>query len=262
MHRASLIILSLLLALSGFALELTQVPCGTVLSFRAEPRPGYHFVGWSDGETDAERLLQVMSDTLIVALFESNCGMQADLPVVARYDWLLMLNVKEVRQMGYRVEESLVRWYRVVGEPDDISDPDALRDDQYMTTGFYLTIDRNLAGTGDYYCVLEGDVVDGGLCTGAMRSVLVHYSSALAPARQLRLLPNLTSRGQPIRLVGLDPDIETDVRIFSVSGKRMAEYMHVRAEELWLPDAVNIQGCYEVCVYEGSELTVLRYIVQ
>lgn len=241
------------------------VDCGSQLTLVATPLPGYRFVGWSDGATDSLRTVEIYSDTMIVAYFEQRCGIYADLPVVARYDWLLMLHVKQVRAMGYRVEEDMVRWYRVVGEPDDIGDPDAVHDDQYLTTGFYLTIERNFSGTGDYYCVLQGDVggdVGSALCTGALRSRLVRYTSPEAPGRTLRLLPNLTSRGRPILLTGLDPMVDTDVRIFSVTGQRLAEYRHVRAGELWLSETVGVQGCYEVCVSEQGEMTVLRYIVE
>lgn len=262
MHRASLIILSLLLALSGFALELTQVPCGEVLTFCATPMPGYNFAGWSDGEEDSCRAVQVYSDTVLVAYFESTCGTHADLPVVARYDWLLMLDAKAVREMGYGVDENRVKWYRIVGEPDDVGNPDALRDDEYLSTGLYLTIDRNLSGTGDYYCVLEGAVEGNGLCTGVLRSRIVHYASAEAPARELRLLPTITHPGQAIHLTGLDPGIATHVRVFYVTGQRLAEYTDVHASELWIEETVGVQGCYEVCVDEEGEVTVLRYIVR
>lgn len=236
--------------------------CGTIIQLTATPYKGYYFAGWNDGEMDSVRTIEVYSDTVLVAYFEPACGMHADLPIEVRYDWLLMLNVHEVKAMGYRVQPEWVAWYRVVGEPDDIDGDEALWDDMLMTTGYYLTIDQNLQGTGDYYCVLDGSIEPSGVCKGRMRSRIVHYASGEQEVSSLRLLPTLTQRGRPVVLTGMNPEQETDVRVYSITGQLIAEHLSVRADELWLDEAVGVAGCYEVCVDQAGEIITLRYIVE
>lgn len=142
----------------------------------ATPLDGYAFVQWSDGDARPERLVQVSADEHYIAYFAPLCGEHAAWPVVELYDWVIMLNLTQINAMGFFPSPLATRWYRVVGQPDAI-DAD-FRDDELVATGYYLTIEQNLRGTGDYYA--ECDVSDSRatLCSGIMRSVLVHYSSS------------------------------------------------------------------------------------
>ena len=48
---------------------------GSVAELRAEPNEGYQFIRWSDGVTDATRVIEVTSDTLLVAEFSNDVRM-------------------------------------------------------------------------------------------------------------------------------------------------------------------------------------------
>lgn len=262
MRRIHAILLLLLLSLPGWADLVVNVPCGSDITVTATPLNGYQFAGWSDGVDDATRTIEVRADVVLWAYFETTCAIDYELPVVARYDWLLMLNAKEVRAQGYIVEEHLVKWYRVVGEPDIVSDPNYLCDDEYMVTGLYLTIDQNLSGTGDYYCILQGPVDNNGYCTGILRSQIVHYTSPLAPDRSITLDHTLGNPGDRIVINGLDPDKDAYIRIYSVTGKLLGYYHSIHESQVTLDCNIGIQGCYEICVEQNKELTVLRYMVR
>ena len=43
--------------------------CGSLVTIKAEANPGYHFVSWSDGVTDAQRQIDLSKDTLLTAMF-------------------------------------------------------------------------------------------------------------------------------------------------------------------------------------------------
>lgn len=43
--------------------------CGELVTIKAEANPGYHFVSWSDGVTDAQRQIDLSKDTLLTATF-------------------------------------------------------------------------------------------------------------------------------------------------------------------------------------------------
>ncbi len=43
--------------------------CGELVTIKAEANPGYHFVSWSDGVTDAERQIDLSKDTSLTATF-------------------------------------------------------------------------------------------------------------------------------------------------------------------------------------------------
>lgn len=48
------------------------VVSGFTTKFSANPAEGYHFISWSDGNTDNPRILTVTSDTVLTALFEAH----------------------------------------------------------------------------------------------------------------------------------------------------------------------------------------------
>ena len=141
----------------------------------ATPLDGYRFLEWSDGDSRSEREVQVNGDEHFIAYFTPRCGDYAAWPVVEVYDWVIMLNITEINAMGFYPSPLSTRWYRVVGEIDEVDS--SYPDDELVATGFYLTIDQNLNGTGDYYadCTISDSWATS--CSGIMRSVVIHYSS-------------------------------------------------------------------------------------
>ena len=240
--------------------QAIDVPCGTWLTLRATAVDDWHFERWSDGNTDSVRLIEVRSDIVLYAHFAPNCGDYAALPVISLYNWLLMLDVQTIQDKGYYFEENNVTWYRVRGAPDKI-DEGASADDERMATGYYLTIDKSLKGTGDYYALVDVSGSSSGmLCSGLMRSELVHYSSSADPPKVPLLEPTFVHPSEPQRLLYLNPDYPTHVTIYDISGHRLQALTAEGVERLTLR-AENVAGCYQVVVQNGEQRTVLRYIV-
>ena len=257
-HKLHILLFALSLALGVHAVDI-EAPCGAWIELRAHPIEDWHFDHWSDGDTSAVRQVEVLGDAHYIAFFAPNCGDYPALPVVALYDWLIMLDVKTIQAKGYFFAEENVAWYRVRGAPDKIED-DVGKDDEVMTTGYYLTIDQSFKGTGDYYAVVDvSSSPSGVLCTGLMRSELVHYTSSAAPPAPL-LEPTMVQPSEPQRLLHLNPNHPTTVTIYDMNGRLLQTLSAEGVERLSL-QAAPVAGCYQVLVQNGDQRTVLRYIV-
>ena len=256
MRRALLYILFPVLAVPIGAVE---VPCGTWIELRANPIADWHFDHWSDGNTDAVRQVEVLGNAHYVAYFAQNCGDYPALPVVALYDWLILLDVRTINTMGYYFGEEDVTWYRVRGAPDKLTDG-ASADDERVGIGYSLTIDQSFLGTGDYYASVDvSSSPSGVLCTDLMRSFIVHYASTAAYAPPL-LEPTMVRAHEPQRLLHLNPDQPTKVTIYDIAGHCLQTLTTDNAERIDL-QAQPVPGCYQVLVQNGNQRTVLRYIV-
>lgn len=254
-----LILCTLLCCPIARAAELSGIVCGSWIEISAHPFHDFHFVEWHDGNTEAVRQIQVNEDATYIAYFAANCEDYANWPVVALYDWLLMVNVKEINALGYYFTEKDVTWYRVVGEPDDMQDIFPM-DDIVMARGSnYLTIDRSLQGTGNYYAVVDVSNSQGMLCDGLMRSIIVYYSGS-DEAATVALLPNAVPRGQQMKLVGLHPFEQTDIYVYSTSGQLIERFSTIGSESIYM-DAHHEAGCYQVVVKSESVMQTVRYIV-
>lgn len=233
--------------------------CGTWLQLVATPFDDYHFVEWSDGNVEPVRTVEVNEDAIYIAYFAANCEEYANWPVVALYDWLLMVNVSAIYGMGYYISPANVTWYRVVGEPDDMHNAFP-QDDQVVIRGsYYLTLAKNLQNTGNYYAVVDVSNAQGMLCDGLMRTVIINYSNG-SKAPQLSLLPNYASPGQQIKLIGLNPNEETTVQVFSATGQLVRTFV-CEDTQLVFP-AEYTAGCYQVKVSSPSINQVLKYLVR
>lgn len=240
------------------------VSCGDWVTIQATPYEGYRFVNWSDGNTNALRDVQVFSDTTFIAYFASTCKDYANFPIVSVYDWLLMLNVNDIKDsLGTSINfgPENVSWYKVIGEPDDQAD--GLHDDSLVVSGsYYLTLDKNLSGTGDYYALIDFAASPSGeLCHDYLRSVLVHYASSQPGLRQApSLRPNIAPAGQTIRLIGLDSEEQTDICVYDANGRRVGNYQSSGNSSFDLPTG-NVQGCYLVLLDSPSGRYTLRFVL-
>ncbi len=158
----------------NYANDLANLRCGTWVEISATSLEGYHFTHWSDNSTDSVRQIEVMGDATYIAFFAENCV--ESIPVVTRYDWILMIHRKAIREMGFDPTEAQVKWYRVVGEPDDLDDP-SLWDDEYLTSGYSFTLDDNLRGTGLYYAVMDATISNSVFCHALIRSEIIQYNT-------------------------------------------------------------------------------------
>lgn len=237
-----------------------DVPCGSWLELRATAVDDWHFERWSDGDTNAVRQVEIVSDTNIVAYFAPNCKLYPVLPVVTLYDWLIMLDMKTIESWGYFFAAEDVRWYRVRGAPDKIENG-ASQDDEPLTTGYYLTIDKSLVGTGDYYAIVDMSTkATAEHCTDFMRSQIVNYASASAAKRAPILEPTMVRPFETQHILRLNPDNPTTVTVYDLSGHRLQTLSADGVERLSL-QAEGVAGCYQIVVQNGEEYYVLRYIV-
>lgn len=259
MRYRLLIILSLICGavLADSTVTTMQVACDTRIELSCTPYPDYHFVQWSDGETDSVRIIQVNGDATYIAYIAPNCEEHADLPVLALYDWLIMLNVRSVHNMGYEFNEGDVKWYRVVSEPDKLTE-DYYQDDEYVCTGYYLTLDKNLKGTGDYYAVVDVRGSVHTLCTGLLRTVIVQYTT---PDRKLSLAPTWVYPGQQMKLSGLDPSHTATIEVFDMVGKLLSTRTSSNQHVCYL-NAEQAVGFYNVVVSTPQGAETFRYLVQ
>lgn len=256
--RTYCILLALGIVLSGRAASIEAL-CGTWYELRAIPMEDWHFDHWSDGNTDAVRQVEVLGDAWYVAYFAPNCGDYPTLPVVALYDWLIMLDIRTIQSKGYYFGEEAVTWYRVRGAPDKLTDG-ASADDERVGIGYSLTIDQSFKGTGDYYASVDvSSSPSGVLCTDLMRSFIVHYASTAAYAPPL-LEPTMVRAHEPQRLLHLNPDQPTIVTIYDIAGHCLQTLTADNAERIDL-QAQPVPGCYQVLVQNGDQRTILRYIV-
>ena len=257
--RRRLLNILLLIALSA-PLWAIEVPCGTLLEIRATGHENWHFVHWDDGNTDSVRIIEATEDTQLMAFFAHNC-VTYTLPVVALYDWLLMLDMKTIHEHGYFFDEEDVTWYRVRGLGPDIQEEDVWSDDEPLTTGYYLTIDRSFAGTGDYYAVARvTESPSGELCRDHLTSELIHYASNQAPAQTPLLTPTRVLPNETLQLLRLNPEYPTTVTVYDLSGRLLQTLTADGVTRLCL-QAQTVAGCYQLIVYNGDTRHVLRYIV-
>lgn len=245
------------------------VKCGEWVTFRATPYEGYQFEYWSDGNTESERSVQVNENATYIAYFSILCEDYENWPVVALYDWLIMLNVKYINDtLGFYFGPEQVTWYQVIGEPDDLSDPSSWNDVVVNQGSYYLTQGQNLTGTGDYYALVDvSSTSSGQLCSGYMRSVIVHYSSssmtgdnANGPNRAPKLMPSVAKTGEVIRLSGLEVNELTDITIYDPNGRRVST-MQTEGEHTVVIDTDFMPGCYLVKVDSPTGHFSLKFIL-
>ena len=251
--------------------QQTVVNCGDWVTIKATPFEGYQFEHWSDDDLNAERTIQVFEDVTYIAYFSRKCEEYANWPVVALYDWLMMLNVKYINDsLGYYFGPEQVTWYQVVGEPDDLSNPDSWNDIPVINGSYYLTLGQNLTGTGDYYALIDvSSNSSGHLCSGYMCSELIRYSSSSmstgdngvnAPSRAPKLMPSVAKSGEVIRLTNLEVNELTDITIYDPNGRRVS-MMQTEGEHTVVIDTDFMPGCYLVKVDSPSGHFSLKFIL-
>jgi len=236
-----------------------RIECGNWYELKATPYEDYHFVEWNDHNTDSVRSLQANENATHIAFFAANCEEYANWPVLVLHDWLLMLNVQAINEMGYYVAPTAVTWYRVVGTPDDMHNAFP-QDDQCVGSGYYLSIEQNRQGVGAYYAVADVSDAQGMLCDGLMRSTLVNYALN-GQEHRVMLIPNHIFAGDEMQLVGLNPSEESHIRVYSSTGQLLADYTST-GSGTYLLQGAYVAGCYQVQVKSPTLSETLRYMVK
>ena len=253
----------LIILLMFFCLDLWaeehKIACGSWVEITAHPMEDFHFVEWSDGNTEAKRQIQVHEDATFIAYFAASCEEYANWPVVALYDWLLMVNVRAINEKGYYFAPENVTWYRIVGEADDMHGVFPLDDQIVCQNSYYLTLDKSLKGTGNYYAVIDVSNSQGMLCDGLMRSQIISYAGSQQAAK-VALIPNAVAEGETMQLKGLNPNEDSQISIYSTTGQLLDQFVSSGESQIAI-QAVHTEGCYQVVVHSPSVNQTLRFMV-
>ena len=232
-----------------------DVPCGKRVKVVATSKPGYHFVEWSDGVTDNPRWIDMYADSALVAHFAPDCKRPV-VPVIALYDWMLLLDKPALNQMGFNPAEDEVHWYRIVNGRDEIGA--AKRDDELVHVGYYLTVTHTGTAAGKYYAEIVVNVPDSFmLCSDTIRSHSWTFDGQEA-------IYNVTGNTYACRyaegqvyLSGLPLGEQTDIVLLDAIGRTVARYRSKESEFFFeAPPA----GCYIIQISNRSGTVGIRYI--
>ena len=209
-----------------------------------------------DGGTYTHKIVAGEYDCDTVVTLNLTIGGQysTTLKMYSKYgDRLLMIDRRDINENmpGWRLEEDetdLVQWYKE-STPKDI----------FLGYGFYFTkADGSVLDAGTYYATVELPASEGAKC-GA-RGETNHYvvkGANNAPA----LMPSLARPGEDIRVVNLNPEEQTTIRVYTTEGLNKGSYT-VRGEESFTIKAGYEHGFYLVEIVSENDKSTLRYIVK
>ena len=145
-----------------------------------------------------------------------------------------------------------VKWYKMKGATPD---PDA--DAPAYGEGYYINEPDGSPLVGTFYAIVK--IGSTGPCGNYGRTQLLvcKPSNGAAP----KLAPNIVMPGEDIKVLNLDPEKETTIRIFTTEGLIQRTYT-ARGEETFTIKAANDHGFYLVELTSGDEKSTLRYIVK
>jgi hypothetical protein len=181
-------------------------------------------------------------------------------PSVAKFDWLLMLNVKALNSLGYKFSESSVSWYKVVGDIDNLDDPESKRNDIIVGTGYGYTIDKSLAGTGDYYALIDLPVQTADVgCKGIMRTSVHHYSKSVTVKPYV--VPTITAPSQRMQVLDLPLDENVEILVYDYVGRLCQTFTSQGDATAWF-NAEKSAGNYMVVIKTAEGIETVKYIVK
>ena len=171
-------------------------------------------------------------------------------PSVNKYDWLLMLNVNEIKAQGYVFEKKDVTWYRIT---------DTNEDPQVVGNGYSYTIDRSLLGTGDYYARIElptqtNDVA----CKCIYGTQTYSFDGDVMPTPML--MPSIVGPREKVEVLNL-PMENAEVKVYDKVGKI---YYIIETNGRSKVDFVaqDLPGQYLVEVKTPATKVTLKYVVR
>ena len=123
--------------------------------------------------------------------------------------------------------------------------------------GYYINEADGSPLVGTFYAIVK--IGSTGPCGNYGRTQLLvcKPSNGAAP----KLAPNIVMPGEDIKVLNLDPEKETTIRIFTTEGLIQRTYT-ARGEETFTIKAANDHGFYLVELTSGDEKSTLRYIVK
>lgn len=190
------------------------------------------------------------ANVIVVATFEKACDYYRYAPATSIYDWILIVDKTEFEKLGFVISDSNVTWYRVVGELDDPCDDFDVEDDVVVCQGMYLTSEKSLLGSGNYYAVVE---VDG---ERFRTKTFVYEDNGMS---KVTLAPTRASRRQTLMLRGLKD--ESDVMVYDMNGN-LVKSLRTDGSATYQIEAEDNSGVYIVRVVSGPMHWSFKYVVK
>ena len=149
--------------------------------------------------------------------------------------------------------EGYVKWFKMQGAtPDPTTDPQ-------VATGYFYTLETgDPLPAGTYYATVEIPASDAAKC-GAIGTTEIYTVAGAAPAPAL--MPSLARPGEDIRVVNLDPKVETVIRVYTADGMLQQTFNVSDAESYTIQAGYN-HGFYLVELVSDNMKSTLRYIVK
>lgn len=181
-----------------------------------------------------------------------------NVPAVSKYDWLLMLNVKQLQEKGYEFTEEDVTWYRVKGTKDILGSDEA--DDELLGKGYYYTIGKTFVGSGDYYATvdLQPNVTEA-MCGGVLRTQVFSFVST--GREGVALYPNMLKSGEQVNVTGLPEDAAVEITIYDMMGQVLNRF-HSKGVATYSFTTQAVPGYYMVQVRFEDKEQILKYVVK
>ncbi|MCQ2204045.1 MAG: InlB B-repeat-containing protein [Bacteroidales bacterium] len=190
------------------------------------------------------------NDVEIEATFvEMTCGYYKAAKAVAYYNWLLIVDKNDLEAKGETIDDSMVKWYKVVGELDDPCDDNAIKDDEEVKSGLYFTSETNLKGSGDYYAVIE-------TAKERYRTEVFYFAGKKAT---VSMAPTRAYRGQTLKIKGLAD--EATIAVYDING-RLLRVINTQDTETFDLQAEDNNGMYIVNIITDGEEHSIKYIVK
>ena len=196
-------------------------------------------------------------DSVVTVVVEIQTPYVTTLSLVSKFgDRLLMINRKEINAMsGWQLDSldndhpEYVTWYQI----------DLAGDTTKVGEGYYYTLDSGdpLPAGYSYFAVVN--IPPSGEDCGAEGTTITY--TIPAPAGEPALMPSLARPGEDIKVINLNPEAETTIRIFAADGTLQNVYT-VSGDNVYIMKAGYSQGFYLVEISADNMKTTLRYIVK
>ena len=181
-----------------------------------------------------------------------------NIPAVSKYDWLLMLNVKQLQEQGYEFTEEDVTWYRVVGTKDLLGSDDS--DDELLGKGYYYTVGETLVGTGDYYATVDLQPnASEAMCGGILRTQVFSFVST--GKEGVAIYPNMLASGEQVNVTGLPDDTAVEITVYDMMGQVLHRF-HTQGQTTYSFATQAVPGYYMVQVRFEEKEQILKYVVK
>ena len=191
------------------------------------------------------------AETLIVQCpSPENTDACKNAPSVNKYDWLLMLNVNEIKAQGYVFEEKDVTWYRIT---------DTNENPQVVGNGYSYTIDRSLLGTGSYYARIELPAqVNYVACKCIYGTQTYSFDGDVMPTPML--MPSIVGPRERVEVLNL-PMENAEIKVYDKVGKIYYSIeSNGRSKVEFLSQ--DLPGQYLVEVKTPASKVTLKYVVR